>query len=89
MSIMEIESKLQERQELRRMAEELQSEIEQIEDEIKNEMGDREQMVAGMFRVSWKTVESSRLDGKKLKAELPEIADRFMVRTSVRRFSVA
>ena len=91
MSIMEIESKLQELQELKRMAEELGEEISAAEDLLKAEMTSRnvDTLTAGAFRVTWKLIESSRLDSKKLKAEMPDVADRFTIKTSARRFCVA
>ncbi len=91
MSVHEIESKVAELQELKRMAEELSAEISAAEDLIKEEMTSRnvDTLTAGAFRVTWKLIESSRLDSKKLKAEMPEVADRFMIKTSARRFCVA
>ena len=88
MSIHELESKARELQELKRMQEELTAEIESIQDEIKQHMGDQEQITAGAFRISWKPVTSSRLDGKALKAALPEIAARFTVTSTARRFCI-
>lgn len=88
MSIHEMETKARELQELKRMQEELTAEIETITDEIKAAMGDQEQITAGAFRISWKPVTSSRLDGKALKAALPEIAARFTVTSTARRFCI-
>ena len=88
MSIHEMETKARELQELKRMQEELTAEIETITDEIKSAMGDQEQITAGAFRISWKPVTSSRLDGKALKAALPEIAARFTVTSTARRFCI-
>ena len=83
-----METKARELQELKRMQEELTAEIETITDEIKAAMGDQEQITAGAFRISWKPVTSSRLDGKALKAALPEIAARFTVTSTARRFCI-
>lgn len=88
MSAKEIENKLQERQELRRMAEELEAEIAQLEEEIKREMGEREELTAGPWRVTWKWISGSRLDSKALKAQMPEVAQQFTVKTETRRFCV-
>ena len=88
MSIKEIESVVRELQELRRMKEELETEISSLEDAIKSEMGDREQLTAGAYRIDWKTVVTSRLDTAALKKALPEIAERFMKQTTTRRFCV-
>ena len=88
MSIKEIESKAQALQELKRMREELDAEIEAAQDEIKAAMGDQETVTAGAYKITWKPVTSSRLDGKALKAALPEIAARFTVTSTARRFCI-
>ena len=88
MSIHELESTIRELQELRRMKEELENEISNLEDIIKSEMGEREQMTAGAYRIDWKTVVTSRIDTAALKKALPEIAERFMKQTTTRRFCV-
>ncbi len=88
MSIKDIESKAKELQELKRMREELDTEIAALEDQIKAQMGDQEQLIAGAFKISWKQITSSRLDSAALKRALPEIAARFMKQTTARRFTV-
>lgn len=88
MSIKEIESTVRELQELKRMKEELEAEISSLEDKIKSEMGEREQMTAGAYRINWKTVVSNCLDTASIRKTLPEIAERFMNQTVTRRFSI-
>ena len=83
-----MEAKVHELMELKRMKEELDSEIVQIEDEIKVIMGNEEMLVAGAYKVSWKPVTSSRLDSTALKKALPDIAERFMKSATTRRFCV-
>ena len=83
-----MEAKVHELMELKRMKEELDSEIVQIEDEIKAIMGNEEMLVAGAYKVSWKPVTSSRLDSTALKKSLPDIAERFMKSATTRRFCV-
>ena len=83
-----MEAKVHELMELKRMKEELDSEIVQIEDEIKAIMGNEELLIAGAYKVSWKSVTSSRLDSTALKKALPDIAERFMKSTTTRRFCV-
>ena len=84
----DIIAKVQELMELRRMAEELQSEIDALQEAVKDFMGSEESMIAGAFKVSYKSVTSSRLDSSALKRELPDIAARFMKQTTTRRFTV-
>ncbi len=88
MSIKELESKAQELQELKRMKEELEAEIEAAQDEIKAAMGDQEAITAGAYKITWTPVTSSRLDGKALKAALPDIAARFTITSTARRFCI-
>lgn len=86
---MNIATKAAELQELKRLREELDAEISALEDEIKASMGDAEQITAGAFKITWKSVTSSRLDTTALKKALPEVAARFMKQTTVRRFTIA
>lgn len=89
MSIIEMENKARELQELKRMREELEAEITGLEDAIKAAMGNEEQVTAGAFKITWKAVTSNRLDSSTLKKELPDVAARYMKQTTVRRFVVA
>ena len=84
----EIIIKIQELMELRRMSEELQAEIDTLQEAVKDFMGSEESMVAGAFKVSYKTVTSSRLDSAALKRELPDVAARYTRQTTTRRFTV-
>lgn len=86
---MNIATKAAELQELKRLREELDAEISALEDEIKASIGDAEQITAGAFKITWKSVTSSRLDTTALKKALPEVAARFMKQTTVRRFTIA
>ena len=88
MSNPSMEAKVKELMELRRMKEELEAEITATEDEIKRVMGDEETLLAGAFKVSWKTFTSSRIDTTALKKALPQIAQQFMKHTTARRFSI-
>ena len=88
MSNPNMEAKVKELMELKRMKEELEAEITAAEDEIKQVMGDEETLFVRAFKVSWKPYTSSRLDSTALKKALPEIAERFMKTTTARRFSI-
>lgn len=88
MSNPNLEPKVRELLELRRLREELDAEITAAEDAIKAVMGEEEILTAGAFKVSWKAVTGSRLDSTALKKAMPEIAARFMKQTTTRRFSI-
>lgn len=90
-SSMNMNERVRELRELRRMREELAAEIEAIESEVKAEMSARnvDTLTGTDWRITWKSVTSSRLDTAALKRELPELAERFTRQTTVRRFVVA
>ena len=91
MATNEIIRKLNELSELRRMADELNAEIEAIQDEIKAHMTAEETdtLTAGAFKVTWKAVTSTRIDTTALRKDLPEIWQEYGKTTTTRRFSVA
>ena len=89
MSNTELTSKIKELRELQALIEEAQAEAEAIRDLLKAHMGEQEELRAGEYKVTWKSVTSSRLDSKALKAALPEVAARFTTQTTTRRFVVA
>ena len=89
MSMNELESKIRELRELQALIDEAEREAESIRDTIKKHMGETEELHAGEYKVTWKTVKSSRLDTTALKKALPEVAERFTKETTTRRFCVA
>ena len=89
MSTTELEMKIRELRQLQRLIEEAQAEAEGIRDAIKAHMGDSEELRAGEYKITWKSVTSSRLDSKALKAAAPELVERFTKTTTTRRFCVA
>ncbi len=79
MSGTELEAKVRELRQLQALIEEAQREAESVKDAIKAHMGAQEEIQAGEYRVTWKTVKSARMDTKALKAALPDVAARFTV----------
>ena len=88
MSTSEIESKVRELRQLQALIEEAQAEAEAIKDAIKAAMGDSEELRAGEYRITWKPVQSARLDAAALRKALPDVAERFTRTTTTRRFCV-
>lgn len=90
MATNELISKLNELTELRQMAEELNAEIEGIQDAIKAHMteANTDTITAGAFKVTWKSVASTRIDTAALRKDLPEIWQEYGKTTTTRRFSV-
>lgn len=89
MSAHDMEQKIRELRQIQSLIEEAEAEAETIKDAIKAQMGQDEVLKAGEYTVTWKPVKSARLDAKALKTALPDIAARFMVETTTRRFCVA
>ena len=91
MSMNEIERKVAELRELRRMQDELVAEIAATEDSLKAYMAENctDTLHGPSFKITWKEVTSSRLDSKALKAEAPALWERFSKQTTTRRFIVA
>ena len=91
MSINEMDSRVKELRELRRMADELAAEIENITDSIKADMdAEGVDTINGTdWRVTYKAVTSSRIDTGALKKALPDLAQQFTRVTTARRFSLA
>ena len=75
----------------KRETEDLKEKIAAIEAAVKAEMEAREveEITTENYRVTWKSVTGVRLDAKALKAERPEIYDRYAVATQSRRFLVS
>lgn len=89
MSTQDIERKIKLLREMQRMAEEAQAEAEALKDEIKLFMGDSEELTAGEYKITWRRVESARVDTAALKKAMPQIAEAFTRTTTTRRFCIA
>lgn len=85
----EIESKVRELRELQALIEEAQQEAEAIKDAIKAQMGDSEELRAGEYKITWKSVTTARIDTTALKKAMPDVAQAFTRETTTRRFCVA
>ena len=89
MSSRELESKARELRQLQALIEEAQQEAEALKDAIKAAMGEAEAVTAGEYKITWKAVNTSRIDTGALRKAMPEIAAAFTRETTVRRFCVA
>ena len=88
MSDHNMEPKVKELLELRRMKEELEAEITTLEDQIKARMGAEETLLAGAFKVSWTTYTTNRFDSTRFKKDHAELAAAYTKQTTARRFSI-
>ena len=87
----ELNSKVKDLRELRRMSEEIAAEIEAITDTIKREMtAQGVDMLAGDdWKATWKQVQSARFDSKAFKVAMPDLYERFTRSAETRRFVLA
>lgn len=84
----ELERKVNEYREYKRMAEELEQLRDGLRDEIISMMQGAPEVVAGACKVMYKDVQSVRLDSKLLQASHPDIYAECSKRTTYKRFSV-
>ena len=91
MSISELDMKVKELRELKRMADELAGEIEALQDGIKAHMTeqDTDTLTGTDWKITWKAVTSNRMYTTALKKELPDIAARYTKASVSRRFTLA
>ena len=91
MTTMEMDKRVRELRELRRMADELAAEMDAIQDELKAQMtaADTFEYIGTDWRITWTPVTTSRLDTTALKKALPDLAAQFTKQTTARRFCVA
>lgn len=68
----------------------VKEQVQELENRLKAAMGDAESAVSPHDDevLHWRTVRSTRIDTAKLKAEEPELADRYATTTTTRRFTV-
>lgn len=69
----------------------LQEQADAIKGELKADLEEKglDELKTKNFLIRWKEIVSSRLDGKALKAALPEIYNQYCRPTSSRRFTIA
>lgn len=91
MSIYELDAKIMELREIQAMIVDLEAQAETIKDMVKAKMCDEgtEEIIGNGWKATWHTVTSSRLDSKKLKAELPDLYSRYTKTSSATRFTLA
>ena len=82
------DKKLERRQALISSIDEMEQEKRRIEQEVKLYMGEAETAENDKYRVSWKPVDSRRVDGTRLKEEQPGIHARYQKTIHSRRFTI-
>lgn len=72
----------------KRLIEELEAMQDAIKSDILDIMGDKDVLIDGADKATYKEIESRRLDSSKLKKEDPALYDKYSTVQSYRRFSV-
>lgn len=67
----------------------LEAEKDAAANQIKNFMKENEVGLIGEHRISWKSVEKTMLDSRRLKSEKPEVYEEYLAKNQYRRLSVA
>lgn len=82
------DEKLKRREEILGFISELQEEQKQIEQEVKMFMQEHELAGSDCYQVSWKNIDSTKLDTKRIKTEQPQIYEEYGKVSHYRRFEV-
>lgn len=86
-----IEDRIEKLQAIEARQKELAAAADAIRAELKADLEEKglQELKTKNFIVGWKEIVSSRLDGKALKAALPDVYSQFCKASTTRRFSVA
>lgn len=86
-----IENRIKKLSALEEQIAQLQEQADVIKGELKADLEEKglDELKTKNFLIRWKEIVSNRLDGKALKAALPEIYSQYCKLTSSRRFTVA
>jgi predicted phage-related endonuclease len=89
MSFDELTAKAAQLKQTLALIDELQTEADELKDEIKAHMGSTEEIRAGVYKISWRTVKAARFDTAAFSKAVPDMYRAFTRETSTRRFSIA
>lgn len=67
----------------------LETEIKEIENNIKLNMKERELAFAGQYKISWKNYSTNRFDSKAFKEKHPDLYKEFLKSSEYRRFTIS
>lgn len=86
----ELTEKVHRLKELMRQAEDINTTIDNIKNDIKAHMekNDLTELVGEDWKVTWKSIDSMRFDQKSFSSKHPELFESFKVSSSSRRFDV-
>lgn len=82
------DERLDRREQILSQIAELEKEQKQIEQEVKLYMKDNESAFSDNYRISWSSIETTRLDTKRIREEKPELYQDYAKVSSSRRFQI-
>lgn len=74
--------------EMKKQLKDFEKQVNELENQIKFEIGNAEYAYAPGYSLSWKKVLSNRVDNKKLKSEYPEVYEKVVKESISRKFNV-
>lgn len=74
--------------EMKKQLKDFEKQVNELENQIKFEIGNAEYAYAPGYSLSWKKVLSNRVDSKKLKSEYPEVYEKVIKESISRKFNV-
>lgn len=91
MTKMELDSKVKELRELKRLVSNAESLIDSLQDEIKSEMIAQgvDTLAGSDWKATWKSITQTKFDTTALKKALPELAAKFSKQSTYKRFVIA
>lgn len=66
----------------------LETQLKEIENQIKYEIGEAEGGYINEFRIKWKPISKTTIDSKKLKSEMPEVYEKYSKTSEYRKFEI-
>lgn len=79
---------IKELQRTKKLIKDLEEQSKDIENNIKAYLGENESALAGEFIVNWKNYSRSSIDSKKLKADDPNLYEKYIKTSSYRKFEI-
>ena len=91
MTFFELDNKVRELRELKRLVSDATELIDSLQDEIKAEMTAQgvDTLSGADWKATWKAVTQTKLDTTALKKALPELAEKFSKKSTYKRFVLA
>ena len=91
MTNFELDSKVRELRELKRLVSDANELIDSLQDDIKAEMTAQgvDTLSGADWKATWKAVTQTKLDTTALKKALPELAEKFSKKSTYKRFVLA